>query len=103
MTTDGVYLLHFEPPYEHAAHYLGWSNDVQRRTQHHLAGTGNSPLVNAALAAGCRVVVARVWHGATRTFESRLKKHGKSRVCPMCPGPTRNPREIVLEDLHATV
>lgn len=88
----GVYLLHFDPPYRHAGHYLGWSDDMERRTAHHLAGRGHNPLVDAALAAGSVVTVARTWPGADRSFESRLKRHGKTRVCPLCPGPTRDPK-----------
>ena len=33
-----VYLLHIEPPYKHARHYIGWSKDFypDDRINHHL-------------------------------------------------------------------
>src|SRR3954447_5537183 len=32
-----VYVLHLEPAYEHARHYLGWARDVNARVAEHLA------------------------------------------------------------------
>ncbi|MCC6170046.1 MAG: endonuclease [Caldilineaceae bacterium] len=82
-----LYLLHFEPPLRHARHYLGYTADSRRRLQQHLSGHG-SPLVRAALAAGCTVTLVRTWPNGTRTLERKLKnrKHGP-RLCPIC-----NPR-----------
>ena len=57
-----VYVLHFDPPYRHAAHYVGWTaGDVEVRVGTHLRGAG-SPLVRAAVAAGSR----SSWPGAVR-------------------------------------
>ncbi|HYE94480.1 MAG TPA: GIY-YIG nuclease family protein [Terriglobales bacterium] len=85
--TDFVYLLHFEPDYRHAAHYLGSANDVEERVKEHVSGQG-SPLVKAAVEAGCRVEVARVWEAAKgygRRLERRLKDRKEStRLCPKC-------------------
>lgn len=82
----GLYLLHFEPRYLHAGHYLGYSDNVERRVAVHLAcGSKSSPLVRAAIASGCAVTVARTIAGGTRTLERRLKKAGGlSRHCPVC-------------------
>jgi predicted GIY-YIG superfamily endonuclease len=45
-----VYVLHFEPAYKHARHYVGWTEgDVVERLAVHLQGRG-SPLIRAALA-----------------------------------------------------
>lgn len=84
--TRGLYLLHFEPRYRHAGHYLGYANDVQRRVQVHMAcGAKSSPLIRAALAAGSTVTLARTWPGGERTLERRLKNAGGlSRHCPIC-------------------
>jgi predicted GIY-YIG superfamily endonuclease len=43
-----IYLLHLDPKYRHAAHYVGFTpeEDVTRRVSEHLAGGAKaSPLV----------------------------------------------------------
>jgi predicted GIY-YIG superfamily endonuclease len=79
-----VYLLHFERPYRHARHYLGWSADLEARLADHRAGRG-SPLIRAAATAGISFVVARTWPG-DRTAERRLHrmKSSPARLCPVC-------------------
>jgi predicted GIY-YIG superfamily endonuclease len=80
----GAYLLHFEGPYKHARHYLGWSEDILARFERHVRGNG-SPLVKAAFAEGCAIRLVRVWPGATRDDERRLKRRKNSpRLCPVC-------------------
>lgn len=81
-----VYLLHFEQPYRHARHYIGWSENLAYRLAHHRAGTG-ARLTAAVSAAGGRYVVARLWVG-TRADERRLKrwKNAGARICPICRG-----------------
>lgn len=85
-----VYLLHADPPYRHAAHYLGSTKDPvpDRRVSEHVAGHG-ARLCAVMVAAGCRLVLARVWPGG-REVERRLKRHGGARrFCPICtPGTT---------------
>jgi len=81
-----VYLLHFDEPYRHAQHYLGWAPDrtLDARLAHHLNGTG-SRLCAVVLAAGITWRLARVWVDGDRTLESRLKRRGgRSRLCPIC-------------------
>lgn len=82
----GLYLLHFEPAYRHARHYLGYADDIPRRIGEHLRSTSrSSPLVRAAIAAGSLVVVARTFPGCDRTEERRMKRnHGHARFCPIC-------------------
>jgi hypothetical protein len=80
-----LYLLHFDPPYRHARHYLGWTGGtVDDRFGRHLSGHG-SPLVRAAVQAGSTVTVARTWPG-TRSDERALKSRRKNgaRLCPTC-------------------
>lgn len=104
-----IYLLHLEPPYRHARHYLGWAKrDVTRRVGEHLSGQG-SPLVRAAVGAGGSVLLARVWMGQGRSQERRLKSKGTARYCPFCGG-TRvglehepKPRELPLSVLQGPV
>jgi hypothetical protein len=83
-----IYILHIDPPLRHARHYVGWTadEDVSRRVREHLHQVGGrpSPLVGAALAAGCRVVLAGTLEG-DRTMERWLKnKHGAASFCPLC-------------------
>jgi hypothetical protein len=82
----GLYLLHFDPRYKHAGHYLGYADDIARRVQEHLScGSKSSPLVKAAVEAGCDIQIARVWPGGSRTEERRLKNVGSLvRQCPTC-------------------
>lgn len=78
-----VYVLHFEPAYHHARHYIGWALDVDARLAEHLAGTG-SPLVRAALAASVRVELVATIPGS-RHLERRLKRwHKTGQFCPRC-------------------
>lgn len=80
-----LYLLHIEPAYRHARHYLGFTTlDTEERITRHIKGHG-SPLVKAALAAGCEITLAKTWPNADRNFERRLKNRGSStRYCPLC-------------------
>lgn len=82
----GLYLLHFEPGYLHARHYLGYANSIARRVAEHRSLSAKaSPLVRAAIGSGSAVHVARVWRGGTRVDERRLKRQGGlSRHCPIC-------------------
>lgn len=81
-----VYLLHFEPAFKHARHYIGWSQDINQREAAHHSGRG-SRLVQYALQAGCTVTLARVWEGRTRAFERQLKRRKEApRLCPICRG-----------------
>lgn len=72
-----VYLLHIDPPYKHARHYIGWSKAYrpnERINQHLLDTAKANPLIKAAIAAGCLVSVAHIWHQrADRKFERQLK------------------------------
>lgn len=78
-----VYLLHFDRPYRHAAHYIGWTQDLEARLREHQCGTG-ARLVEVAVNAGISFELARTWPG-DRFLERRIKnlKSGRS-VCPIC-------------------
>lgn len=81
------YLLHFEPRYKHAGHYIGYSEHLKKRVEHHRNGTGAN-LTKYASRAGSELIVARVWKKASRETERALKKSKHhSRLCPICnPG-----------------
>lgn len=83
-----VYLLHLTPPLKHARHYIGFTKDENalRRSLEHKRGTKKgSPLIRAALAAGCTVKLAKTWPGADRAFERMLKnRKNASAFCPCC-------------------
>lgn len=88
----GLYLLHFDPAFGHAQHYLGWAKDIDDRLARHMKGIGSN-LVRHAVAAGSRVELVRTWEDATRTDEARLKKQGsRARLCPICSWPGRRLR-----------
>lgn len=35
-----IYMLHFDHPYKHAAHYTGWTADLDQRLAEHASGHG---------------------------------------------------------------
>lgn len=92
MTSRGrLYLLHFDTPYRHAAHYLGYAGEgIRRRLDEHRAGRG-ARLTQVVRSAGIGWTVARMWKG-TRKDERRLKQwNGLAQVCPLC---RPNPRPV---------
>lgn len=82
-----VYLLHFEKPYKHARHYLGFSETDPRkpggRIEKHSNGNG-SRLCSVIKDKGIKFVVARVWENVDRCFERKKKGNGGVRACPIC-------------------
>lgn len=80
-----IYILHFDRPFKHARHYVGYTKrkDVQKRIQEHLTSKGN-PLVRAAHAAGITIRLARTMEG-DRKLERKIKNsHNTGRICPCC-------------------
>lgn len=79
-----VYLIHFDKPYKHARHYIGFTKDIPLRMLRHQAGKG-SRLMQVITEAGITWKIDRVWY-ADRTFERKLKKHSATRYCTTCGG-----------------
>ena len=78
-----IYLLHFDRPYRHAAHYTGWTTSLLERIDAHESGHG-ARLLAVIRAAGIGFTLARTWPG-TRSTERALKRQGgASRRCPLC-------------------
>lgn len=90
------YLLHLDPPFKHAGHYLGSTEHLQRRLSEH-GGPHGSPLLLAQKQAGGSWHLVRTWIG-TRNKESELKSNNGKRYCPECtehplPGINTVPRQ----------
>ena len=78
-----VYLIHLDRPLAHARHYLGSTDDLERRLHEHEQGNG-SKMLAAVARAGITWQLARTWPG-DRAWERRLKRYKKSkRLCPIC-------------------
>ena len=79
-----VYLLHFDQPYKHARHYVGWTaRNIKRRLAEHEAGRG-ARLLAVVRAAGIGWQLARMWPGS-RERERQIKRQGgHARKCPLC-------------------
>lgn len=102
-----VYLLHFDAPYKHARHYLGWAaaGHLDSRIAAHRAGHG-ARLMAVVKAAGIGFTLARTWPG-TRARERQLKtRGGASRACPLCgitPRPAKKGQHAMpTDDITAT-
>ena len=81
-----VYLLHFHErinPIHPAQHYLGSTNDLDRRIWEHRQGLG-ARLCQVAKERGIGFIVAEVWFGGRR-LERQLKRQKNSpKFCPIC-------------------
>jgi predicted GIY-YIG superfamily endonuclease len=97
---DGVvYLLHFDQPYRHAAHYTGWTTHLDTRLAQHATGRG-ARLLAVITQAGIGFTLARTWPGP-RSRERALKRQGgASRRCPLCGITARTTRDEVPSDDH---
>lgn len=78
-----VYLLHFDRPLAHARHYIGSTDDLDKRLQRHRAGQG-ARLLEVLKERGIGWQCVCTWEGG-RDLERKLKKHKKAwRHCPIC-------------------
>ncbi len=80
-----VYLIHFNEKLHHAQHYLGFvEGDLGQRITLHKSGRG-AKLLAAINEQGIEWNVVRIWRGADRNFERKLKNRKKARCfCPVC-------------------
>ena len=84
MKTNGVYLIHFEPKFKHAKHYLGYTDDIERRFGDHQKGRG-ARLTQVVVEAGHELKLVRMWPGEDRNFERSLKNRKNApKLCPCC-------------------
>ena len=80
-----IYILHFDAPYHHARHYVGYCADgsLEQRLARHRSGQG-SRLMLAIELAGIGFTVA-LTHPGDRHFERMLKRAKNTpRFCPLC-------------------
>ena len=78
-----VYLLHFDEPYKHARHYLGYAEDLEARLAQHRAGQA-ARLTQVIKEAGITFTLVRTWEGG-RDLERQLKRwHDSPALCPLC-------------------
>lgn len=95
-----VYLLHFETPFKHAQHYVGFCeklSGVDSRLEYHANGRG-SRLMAAVTRAGIQWDIVRLWKG-TRSDERAIHNTSSRSYCPVCsqkPRTRRNLEEIQL-------
>jgi hypothetical protein len=83
---QGAPLENSDRRWQYAGHYTGWTLDLVARIAEHRAGRG-ARLTQVALEAGLTFDLARVWPGATKSRERRIKSGGgATRRCPMCRG-----------------
>ena len=79
-----VYLIHLESPIEHAQHYLGFTEDFERRLSEHKRRTGAAFLAEA-VRRGIDFEAVRFWENKTRADERLLKNRRNARqFCPKC-------------------
>ncbi len=81
-----VYILHFDKKLHHAQHYVGCTENIDRRMNEHLhCHQCGSNLVRAAIKQGINVVLAKVYPNGDRALEKKIKAMKKtSLVCPIC-------------------
>ncbi|MEN6316707.1 MAG: GIY-YIG nuclease family protein [Clostridiaceae bacterium] len=80
-----VYLIHFDKKYKHAQHYIGYTDDLDRRMYEHELGSKGARLLQVVRDAGINFKVVRTWPEGDRSFERRLHNRKKSsQLCPIC-------------------
>lgn len=81
-----VYLIHFDKPYGHARHYIGYTEDLEKRVHEHECTNNGARLLQVVKAAGIKFNVVRTWEG-DRKLERKLKNRKNSKcLCPVCRG-----------------
>lgn len=85
---DTVYLIHLNRPLSPdspSRHYIGYSDDLDRRLDKHITGNG-SRFMEVAKERRISWRVARTWDGG-RTLERKLKNRKEApALCPICSG-----------------
>lgn len=81
-----VYVLHVEPPCGHGRHYIGSvaAHRVRRRLQAHANGYGAN-FTRAAVRAGARLYLVRLFEAESRWLETMLLRQGDpAGECCLC-------------------
>lgn len=79
-----VYLLHFNQPFKHARHYVGFTDNLDRRLNEHKQGK-SARLMEVIKQAGIGFECVRTWN-EDRKFERHIKTsyHDVPMLCPLC-------------------
>jgi predicted GIY-YIG superfamily endonuclease len=78
-----IYMMHFDKPFKHAKHYVGYTTNFEKRLERHRKG-GGSRLLRAVGESGIKYHVVKTWHG-DRSIERRIKNQKNApRFCPIC-------------------
>ena len=89
--TGVIYMLHFDQPYKHAKHYVGWTADLLDRLDTHAKGHG-ARLVAVIWQAGIGFTLIRICEGTRHTERAIKNEGGAPRFCPACtPRPWNGP------------
>jgi predicted GIY-YIG superfamily endonuclease len=80
-----VYLIHFNRAYKHARHYLGYSENLDKRITDHLCGMG-ARLMEVVTEAKIEWKVSRTWPGDRRPERHLKNRKDSPRICPICAG-----------------
>ena len=78
-----IYMLHFDRPYRHARHYVGWTDDLLHRLDRHAQGHG-ARLVAVIWHAGIGFTLVRICEGTRRRERAIKNAGGAVRYCPAC-------------------
>ena len=79
-----IYMLHFDQPYRHARHYVGWTDDLLDRLDTHARGHG-ARLVAVIWHAGIGFTLVRICEGTRRPnapSRTRAARSGTARPAP---------------------
>jgi len=80
-----IYLLHFDKPYLHARHFVGFSTDLESRLDAHARGQ-SARLLQVIIEAGHTFQFARTWQGTRKTERTIKNQKNAPRLCPLCKG-----------------
>jgi predicted GIY-YIG superfamily endonuclease len=79
-----VYLIHFEQPFRHAKHYLGFTSlALEERVARHMTDRG-AALLRALNRAGIGWRVVRTWSGGIELEKQLKRSKNAPRLCPVC-------------------
>jgi hypothetical protein len=80
-----VYLIHFDKPYKHARHYIGFTDNLEQRLHDHEHTRNGARLLQVVREAGIGFEVVKTWPEGDRNFERQLhNRKNSSRLCPIC-------------------
>jgi hypothetical protein len=78
-----IYMLHFDRPYRHAKHYVGWTADLLDRLDAHAKGNG-ARLVEVIWQAGIGFTLVRICE-APAAPNAPSSTPGRGRYCRPAP------------------